>query len=757
MQDMGSKEYVFLSYSRDDREIAIRIAEAIERQGISVWWDTDIPAGVPYVKSIEKSLKSARSVVVLWSTNSTQSRWVRNEADWGAEREQLLPVRIDDVDIPWEFRNFQTLDLIDWSGDESDPNFLNLIQGLRAHFEQDSSSSGTDLISPDPGIADYPREHKPRTKPRAAPLAGARRHLLPSAIVVLLALMAIWFIRDQIHTRSISRIPDPLGELSYTPLTGEGKTQGSCISPDGKYLAYVLDEDGQHSLRLKQITTGHESVILPRDRHPIQTPVFSPDGQFVFLAMKLASSHRSEYDLYRVSMLGGTPQRVVTNAIGRRIDCSPDGSRLVFKRTVGDSLHIITAAVDGSDERLLATQTRDITVPCCLAWSSDGDEIYSTARDSITGFLSISAYSAIEGSCREVAGGDWQAILDLSRLGSKEELLVVGLPSGDEYELNLNLWILRKGAEKPKNLTNDITNYRQASSDTAGNQIALSYYAFKRVLRVVPLESPELYEDISTDIVSNSRVIWSSPGILLANQRVGSRVGLVYLDLVERIARQVVTDVDYIVGMALSPDRTRLVYTSFAGIEFKLWIAESDGGSPRLLTGGGGIERYPLFTPDGASVIYANQEAVDRPFFLKRIDIDDGSIEQISDIPGRIPCISPDGRQLVALFQDQETGNERPATIPVEGGTPQFLSLPANFTILGWNPQGDGFLGPLHDGPVPQVWNVPLKGGEPTQLTDFPPNHRSIVDLNWNSAGDSMALTLEIVTFDAMLVRGTNQ
>jgi len=38
--------HVFIGYSREDREAAKRLAEAIEARGWTVWWDRFIPAGI---------------------------------------------------------------------------------------------------------------------------------------------------------------------------------------------------------------------------------------------------------------------------------------------------------------------------------------------------------------------------------------------------------------------------------------------------------------------------------------------------------------------------------------------------------------------------------------------------------------------------------------------------------------------------------------------------------------------------------------
>jgi hypothetical protein len=108
---------IFVSYASDDRPTAQRIAEHLIAQGWSVWWDRDLTPGLEFAKEIEEVLRDARCVVVIWSGNSAESRWVQDEAREGLERGILVPVRIDESLVPLGFRGVQTADLSDWRGE----------------------------------------------------------------------------------------------------------------------------------------------------------------------------------------------------------------------------------------------------------------------------------------------------------------------------------------------------------------------------------------------------------------------------------------------------------------------------------------------------------------------------------------------------------------------------------------------------------------------------------------------------------------
>ena len=90
---------IFLSYDRVDRERAQRLAAAIEAQGWTLWWDRHITAGMTFDEVIARGLAAARCMIVLWSTASVISHWVREDADEGLRRNILVPVLIDNVPL----------------------------------------------------------------------------------------------------------------------------------------------------------------------------------------------------------------------------------------------------------------------------------------------------------------------------------------------------------------------------------------------------------------------------------------------------------------------------------------------------------------------------------------------------------------------------------------------------------------------------------------------------------------------------------
>ena len=106
--------HVFISYARADRDYAARLARLLTQAGVSVWLDDRIEPGSHYDDVIEKALDEAERVIVLWSTASVASQWVRAEAAEGHRRGVLVPIATDRSKIPLEFRRVQALDFTDW-------------------------------------------------------------------------------------------------------------------------------------------------------------------------------------------------------------------------------------------------------------------------------------------------------------------------------------------------------------------------------------------------------------------------------------------------------------------------------------------------------------------------------------------------------------------------------------------------------------------------------------------------------------------
>jgi hypothetical protein len=122
---------IFISYASPDRAFAQRLANTLQKEGWSVWWDRIIPPGKTFDAVIEEALDGAKCVIVLWSKSSVASDWVKVEAAEAARRRILIPALIDAATIPLEFRRIQAANLVDWTGPVDHPGFQGLTSSVR--------------------------------------------------------------------------------------------------------------------------------------------------------------------------------------------------------------------------------------------------------------------------------------------------------------------------------------------------------------------------------------------------------------------------------------------------------------------------------------------------------------------------------------------------------------------------------------------------------------------------------------------------
>ena len=124
---------VFVSYKAEDRPRVAPLVQALEADGLSVWWDTQIAAGSEWRQDIQDQLDEARCVLVVWSRRSVGAggRFVRDEANRAQRRGTYLPTRIDDVEPPLGFGELHAINLQGWKGTRNDGRYRKLLHAVR--------------------------------------------------------------------------------------------------------------------------------------------------------------------------------------------------------------------------------------------------------------------------------------------------------------------------------------------------------------------------------------------------------------------------------------------------------------------------------------------------------------------------------------------------------------------------------------------------------------------------------------------------
>ena len=120
---------VFLSHSHEDKTLAIKISEDLQKNGVTVWRDDrELKPGEIWVQKIAENLKASNSVAVILSKASIESRWVQEEVSAALEQDKhIIPIKIEECDVPLFLGTRQHAD---FTGDYTS-GITNLLEALR--------------------------------------------------------------------------------------------------------------------------------------------------------------------------------------------------------------------------------------------------------------------------------------------------------------------------------------------------------------------------------------------------------------------------------------------------------------------------------------------------------------------------------------------------------------------------------------------------------------------------------------------------
>ena len=286
---------LFLSYARDDQDIARRFAENLQREGFEVWWDQALNPGEAFDQVTEEALAAASAVIVLWSKSSVSSRWVRAEATQANANHRLLPVMIEPCTRPIMFELTHTADLSNWKGGRDDPAWQAFVASVRRFVQRRGSGESAVVPALRPETMALPRPTPRERMARAVGVLGAaatwagsllRRYWGRLAFALALAVVAsvmTWTLRPRIE-REVTRF-----SIEVPPAIFGGG--GFALSPDGRRLVYGIA--GQlWSRRLDQ----DEPTQIP-GADGATALFFSPDGRSIaFFATDKSDNKLKAFD-----------------------------------------------------------------------------------------------------------------------------------------------------------------------------------------------------------------------------------------------------------------------------------------------------------------------------------------------------------------------------------------------------------------------------------------------------------------------------
>ena len=122
---------------------------------------------------------------------------------------------------------------------------------------------------------------------------------------------------------------------------------------------------------------------------------------------------------------------------------------------------------------------------------------------------------------------------------------------------------------------------------------------------------------------------------------------------------------------SLSPDRTRVAFSSNRGGNFDLYVIDADGQNLRRLTTDPRNEGDPFWTPDGTRIVYTSTRGTGTQIAMISLD---GSEVMLTATAGgnHSPAVSPDGRTIA--FISARDGNQEIYAMAIDGSNQRRIT-----------------------------------------------------------------------------------
>jgi Tol biopolymer transport system component len=238
------------------------------------------------------------------------------------------------------------------------------------------------------------------------------------AAVSILAAFAVFRLRGSSGKMATTAFRTPV----ISSLTSSGDVQVARISPDGRYLAYVVNRDGQYGLWVRQIANSSAVQVLPSGRDQLADITFTPDGNSLNYTALPPESGPAR--LFRIPLLGGAPRKILDSTYSA-VTFSPDGQRMAFTQFEMSSaeVRLMIANADGSGVRQLTSRKASPSYGNyrVLHWSPDGSRIAAlTVEERGPGgtLFGLSEIDASTGSEKPIPGPRWRAPKQVTRFTS---------------------------------------------------------------------------------------------------------------------------------------------------------------------------------------------------------------------------------------------------------------------------------------------------------------------------------------------------
>ncbi len=581
-----------------------------------------------------------------------------------------------------------------------------------------------------------------------------KRRLMIAAAVLVIAASGISFGLYKLigGNGSQTNPTEPFQKMKMTRLTTTGKASAAAISPDGKYVAHAMGGGGQQSLWLKHIATGSDKEIVPTAQVSYKVLTFSPDGNYIYF-VRVESS---EGKLYRVPVLGDSIQKLVSD-VDSGITFSPDARQIAYIRgyTERNEARLITANADGANEQTLLTRRQaDVFASSTRAWgpawSPNGRMIaFALRKDEPEGkYWNVMTVRVKDQAEQQITFQKWSELGQVTWLSDGSELIVTA--ANEESDPAQQIWHISYPKGDVRRITNDTNDYSGVTLTADSTAlVTLQIEQSSNVWMAHGGDAGRAAQITSNNVDGESGVSWAPDGRIVYTTRARDSSDIWIMNADGTGQNRLTVDARNNFNPSVSPDGRYIVFTSNRTGDRCVWRMDIDGSNPKQLT----YEidaQTPDVTPDGQWVVYNNVGSGKRT--LWKVSIEGGKQMQLTDYFSRTPAVSPDGKQIVFVFLDEQATPKRAriAIIPFDGGPPaKVFDLPPRRGIR-WASDGHALTYvDLRNG-VSNIWAQPLDGSPAKQLTNFTTDR--IIAYAWSRDGKRLACARGNQNSDVVLI-----
>jgi eukaryotic-like serine/threonine-protein kinase len=593
---------------------------------------------------------------------------------------------------------------------------------------------------------------------RGLPIGVKRWRSIPIVAILGLAAIVITFGVQRIFRRTRDV---PFQASTMTRLTTSGKVTDAAISPDGRYVAHVVDDLGKRSVLVRQIqVAGSSNVeVIPASEASFFGLTFSKDGDYVYYLKSEANALWPS--LCRVPALGGDVACLVDH-VDSPISFSPDGRRFAFIRHIPEKKEslLVTANADGSGERIITTRNYpqdlggDVSAP---VWSPDGKIIACGLGESAPNDMAVIMLDAESGRQVRQSSHRWFRVGLLSWTPDGKGLVMMGSPGS---QFIYQLWYLSDLSGSARRITNDLNNYQSLSLTADGKRLVTVQTATVSNIWVAPAANPSAAKQITSGTGTSAQWLsWTPSGKIVYGSNASGNQDLWMVGTDGHSPKQLTANARVNVAPSVSPDGRSVVFTSDRTVLPHIWKMNIDGSNPQPLTDGAG-EVGSFWSPDGRWIYYTSTVPFTGKSNIWRIPSSGGSSVQITDRSSQASVVSPDGKLIACMFQERDNSPIwKIGILPAQGGAPlkllQISPFAEAFWFVAyppfqWSRDGKSLIYVENRNGVSNLWNHPLDGNPPKRLTSFQAD--LIFSFAWSPDGTQLAMARGTSVSDAILI-----